>query len=177
MKIFILVTLFVSQLAFAECSVQSASQLANKRIVGPIVNLVKEKSIGKCTVNFDMTVNGKVHHLTETETGLEQEESLCYYARERARNNLLLDLGGEFSTESVTVCKEGVDTIGKLKIGDIILETEVGKSKVEKYFTHQNARCRMFKQVYGENRELKVYYGVICQTDNLGANWIVLDKW
>jgi hypothetical protein len=178
MKYLILLVLLLSNLVLAdECKMRSASQLATEREVGPITNLEKTKSYGKCVVNFDITVDGKTYHLTETETGMEQEESLCYYARQRARKNLLLDLGGKFSTEAVTICKEGTTTIQKIKKGDHILESEVGKSKIDKYFTHNNARCRMFTERNEFKGELAVYHGVICQIDNSDTNWMVVDKW
>ncbi|MEY4331516.1 MAG: hypothetical protein RLZZ196_254 [Bacteroidota bacterium] len=91
------------------CVLETASNLVNQNEVGPITNLVKTKSRtgvdGTCQVDFDLTVNGVTHHLTESETGYEQLESLCYYARERARKNLLLDLGGDFKTESTVTCR------------------------------------------------------------------------
>lgn len=91
------------------CVVKTSSNLVNQHVVSPIRNLVKDKeelgASGRCTVSFDITVDGKVYHLTEEEEGLEQMESLCYYARERARKNLLLDLGGEFKSESTMACK------------------------------------------------------------------------
>lgn len=92
------------------CVINTTSNLVNQHSVGPIRNLVKDKEEdgvnGRCTVSFDITVDGKSYHLTEEEEGLEQLESLCYYARERARKNLLLDLGGEFKTESTVACKQ-----------------------------------------------------------------------
>jgi hypothetical protein len=89
------------------CIVDSSSKLVNQHTVGPIRNLVKDKDEnGSCTVRFDITVDGKEYHLEETEDGLEQIESLCYYARERARKELLLDLGGTFKTESTVACKQ-----------------------------------------------------------------------
>jgi hypothetical protein len=91
------------------CAVATDSQLVSQHVVGPIQNLVKNKvdhgSYSECTVEFDIEVNGRIHHLTENEQGLEQLESLCYYARERARKNLLLDLGGEFKTQSTMNCR------------------------------------------------------------------------
>ena len=91
------------------CTVDSSSLLVNQHKVSDILNLVKVKeelgASGRCTVNFDLIVDGKTYHLEETEEGLEQLESLCYYARERARKSLLLDLGGEFKTESSVSCK------------------------------------------------------------------------
>lgn len=91
------------------CTVDSSSILVNQHKVSKILNLVKDKeelgASGRCTVTFDLIVDGEMYHLEETEEGLEQLESLCYYARERARKNLLLDLGGEFKTESSVACK------------------------------------------------------------------------
>jgi len=96
------------------CTVVTKSKLVTEHRVGEITNLVKDiDPNGRCTVKFDITVNDTLYHLEETETGYEQIASLCYYARERARKNLLLDLGGEFANESVTSCKS---TIGKNSI-------------------------------------------------------------
>lgn len=178
MKHLLLITALVSQVAFADCNMKSASLLANEHSVGPISNLVKDKAMGRCTVQFDIEVNGVVHHVTETERGLEQEESLCYYARERGRKNLLLDLGGEFKTEAVTVCREGQVLPPKIKKGDLILETEVGSvSTVPQYFTHKNSKCRMFEEHITRDRKLQTYHGVICQNNGSDTNWLVVDKW
>jgi hypothetical protein len=91
------------------CIVDTNSTLVSERKVGKITNLIKEKdedgAIGTCTVKFDITVDGKTYHLEETENGLEQLESLCYYAKERARKNLLLDLGGTFESKASVSCK------------------------------------------------------------------------
>ena len=173
----LLFCMLVSPVYSDECKVRSASQLSTERDVGPITDLVKVKTYGKCVVTFNITVDGVTHRLQETETGMEQEESLCYYARERARKNLLLDLGGKFSTEAVTICKEGTTTIQKIKKGDHILETEVGKSKITKYFTYNNAKCRLFTERNDFKGNLAVYHGVICQIDNSDTNWMVVDKW
>jgi hypothetical protein len=173
---FLILTIF-SQFAIAECNVKNASILANEHTVGNIKNLQTVISEGKCVVDFDITVDGETHHLHESETGLEQEASLCYYAKERARKNLLLDLGGTFQTESVVSCKEGDILPPKIKKGDTILENEVAKFKVKKYFTYKGARCRMFQEHYSVDRELREYHGVICQIDNSDTNWLVVDKW
>ena len=86
------------------CVIKRQSNLVNEHIVSPIQNLVKDKvelgAAGRCSVQFDIVVDGVKYHLEEVEEGLEQLESLCYYARERARKNLLLDLGGEFKSET-----------------------------------------------------------------------------
>lgn len=176
MKKLLLLSVLVSQFAWAGCNIKSASLLANEHQVGDIQNLVKDKKMGVCTVNFDIVVDGQSYHLTETEKGLEQEESLCYYAKERARKNLLLDLGGKFKTEAVTSCNEGAVPT-KLKIGDTILETEVGPSPIKKKFKYKGATCRMFQEHYTVDRELRTYNGVICQIDNSDTNWLIVDKW
>jgi hypothetical protein len=98
------------------CNIDVSSKLATEHEVGPIRNLVKEEfQFGyknECSVEFDITVDGKDYHLKDTETGLEQMPSVCYYARERARKNLLLDLGGKFQSKADIDCRY-TDTIGK----------------------------------------------------------------
>lgn len=92
------------------CVLESTSKLVSQRKISNITNLVTDtESRGdenQCTVRFDIIVDGKTHHLEETEIGLEQMASLCFYAKERAKANLLLDLGGEFKTETVTLCRQ-----------------------------------------------------------------------
>lgn len=178
MKKFLIPLLLVSNVATAECLVTSASNRVSEQNVGPITNLAKDKAMGRCTVSFDITVNGISYHLTETEKGLEQEESLCYYARERARKNLLLDLGGKISAESTMVCKEGVIPKKAIyKIGESVMESQMPKSKVDKYFTYNGQRCRLFQQSLEKNRETRTYYGVICQSKNDSDKWTIVDKW
>jgi hypothetical protein len=91
------------------CNINTSSKLVTQHNVGPITNLVKDEfEFGwrnECTVKFDITVNGQTYHLEETETGLEQMGSVCYKARERARKNLLLDLGGTFKSEASIACR------------------------------------------------------------------------
>jgi hypothetical protein len=89
-----------------------------------------------------------------------------------------IERNGQFENETVTVCKEGFEQVPKIKIGDTILETEVGKSNVKVgYFKHQNAQCRLFSERHSQNGKLAVYHGVICQIDNSPTNWLVVDKW
>lgn len=92
------------------CTVKTSSRLANDHVVGEIVNLVKdEREFGyknQCTVKFDIAVNGQIYHLEETREGLEQMASICYYAREAARKDLLLDLGGKFESDFEMKCKQ-----------------------------------------------------------------------
>lgn len=91
------------------CNIKTSSNLVSQHVVGPITNLVKDEAEfgwrNECTVKFDITVNGQTYHLEETETGLEQMGSVCYKARERARKNLLLDLGGTFKSEASIACR------------------------------------------------------------------------
>jgi hypothetical protein len=90
------------------CVIDTSSRLVNQRKVSDILNLTKEEEANGwtniCTVHFDLKVDGVVHHLVETEQGLEQMASICYYAKKKARENLLLDLGGEFKSEAKIDC-------------------------------------------------------------------------
>jgi len=177
MKKLLLISLVVTQFAFADCDVKSAGYLATDHQTGPITNLVQTKGMDNCTVEFDMEIDGTLHHAKEFEKGLERVDALCYYARERGRKNLLLNVGGKFKAESVTTCKEGAPISDKIKKGDTILETEAPPSPIKKYFTYNNSRCRMFQEHLVVDREMRVYNGVICQIDNRDTNWLVVDKW
>jgi hypothetical protein len=85
---------------------------------------------------------------------------------------------GRVDTETATVCKEGQGHSHKIKIGDTILESEVGVNKrVSQYFTYKNSKCRLFTENTVINKELRINNGVICQLDNTEANWLVVDKW
>lgn len=166
-------------LADDECNVRTSSRLVNQRKVGQVTNLVKNTEVdGRCEVSFDIVVDGEEYSLNGAYEGLEQMASLCHYAVNNARTELLVGLGGVFDTESATTCKEGdTDLVDNIKIGDTILENEVGSHKVKKYFRYKDTRCRMFTQRLVQNRELKVYNGVICEVENSATNWIVVDKW
>lgn len=181
MKILFLILLFTSQNIFAEdeCRMRSASALSKEHKVGQVMNLVKDTSEeGICNVSFTITVDGKEHYVEGSYKGLEQEASLCYQAVNNARANLLLELGGSFETEAVTVCKEDdTDLADNIRVGDTILESEVGRSKMNEYFDYHNTKCRLFTQRISKDRQLRVYNGVICQIDNSDTNWIVVDKW
>jgi len=90
------------------CVIDTSTRLVTQHRVGNITNLTKEEVANgwenSCTVHFDIEVNGVVHHLDETEKGLEQMASICYYAKQKARENLLLGLGGEFKSEAKIDC-------------------------------------------------------------------------
>lgn len=91
------------------CDINVTSKLVTEHVVSDIRNLEKDEMAwgarNECTVEFDIDVDGKTYHLKESESGLEQMASVCYYARERARKNLLLDLGGTFKSQSNINCR------------------------------------------------------------------------
>jgi len=91
------------------CTYDTSSNLVTEHKVGPITNLVTEEhefgARNECTVIFDITVNGEQRHVEHTAVGLEQMDSMCYQAREQARNNLLLNLGGKFKSEASITCR------------------------------------------------------------------------
>jgi len=99
------------------CNIEVASKLANEHEVGPIINLQEDRfefgARNECTVNYDIVVDGESHHVDQTETGLEQMNSICYYARERGRKDLLLSLGGKFNSHANIDCHYR-ETIGKI---------------------------------------------------------------
>jgi hypothetical protein len=98
------------------CNIDMGSKLANEHVVGPITNLQEERfefgAKNECTVNYDIVVDGESHHVDQTETSLEQMNSVCYYARERGRKDLLLSLGGKFNSHANIDCHYR-ETIGK----------------------------------------------------------------
>jgi hypothetical protein len=99
------------------------------------------------------------------------------FADECKITTVVIERDGQVNTESATVCKENGRVVHKLSIGDQILEDEVGRSKIDKYFTYNNNRCRMFTENVPLNKKLRVYHGVICQVDATTATWMVVDKW
>ena len=90
------------------CTIDSSARMMADRKVSNIRNLQKDIEenglTSKCTVNFDITVDGKEYHLSQTEEGMDQAEAQCYYAKNHARETLLLELGGTFHSETTTVC-------------------------------------------------------------------------
>ena len=92
------------------CVMELTSSLVSQRQISPIQNLVEDKvSRGyenQCTVQFDLTVDGITHHVEGTEVGLYQMPIICYEAKERARADLLQNLGGEFKAESTLMCRQ-----------------------------------------------------------------------
>jgi hypothetical protein len=176
MKKFLLLALLISNLVFAEsCKVNQASQLTSTRTVSEVTDLVKDISPRKCVVKFRLNVNNEWHNIQWTHEGYENGEFLCNVAVENGRKQLLTMLGGTFETESITVCGDGQSVKNRpLKIGDEIMEAEAGRIPESKYFKHNGATCRMFREKYN-NGVLRINHGIICQADN--GLWTVVDKW
>lgn len=179
MKYIFLFFLTLGTVLADECNVRNSSSLVGTHDVGPVQNLIKNTSEqGICRVNFNIVIDGVDYPVSGEYEGLEQMASLCHYAVNDARTELLVSLGGTFDAESATTCKEGdTDLVDNIKVGDTILETEVGRNKMNKYFTFQDARCRLFTQKLAYKKELRIYHGVICEIENSSTNWIVVDKW
>jgi hypothetical protein len=177
MKLLALSLLIVSQFAMANCDIRSASALTSNRNVSKTMKLEKDISENKCTVRYQLEVDGDLHDVEETKTGSMSEGELCRAAIENGRKNLLASLGGNFRADSVTVCQTNKPIERRIRIGDTILESEVGTSSVTKSFKHKGALCRMFTERLSVDGKLKVYNGVICQVDNSTTDWLVVDKW
>jgi len=180
MKHTLLVALLLASPVWADCNIRTASLLTDTQVVGPAQNLVEIVSEGKCTVKFDVNVNGKLHSVEESESDSHYKGSaLCSYAIRQGREKLLVSMGGQFNSESITVCQSGQKAERKIKAGDLILETEVGKSSVNwpEDRKYKNMRCRNFTEQYFELGSLKRYFGVICQANPNDPMWMVMDKW
>jgi len=176
MKKLLLLSAVISQMAFAECDIRSASVNQNQTQVGPVTNLVKEFSPRKCSVKFQITVNGKNQSLEGSWSGTEPPEHLCNYAVEQTRKEFLVNMGGTFRTDAVTSCIEGSRPQKKLRIGDAVLEAEAGPSPIKQYFLYELTRCRMFQEQVDTVDKTETYNGVICQIKHTNY-WRVVDKW
>ena len=92
------------------CTAKIISKLVSERKVGPITNLIKEETKfgykNQCKVNFDLTVDGQTYHLERVEEGLYQMAIICADARDMAREELLLDLGGIFKSDAEFICRQ-----------------------------------------------------------------------
>lgn len=177
MKKVLLLLSLISSLALAEeCRIDQASQMISNQAVGHVTDLVKDITPQKCVVKYRINVNKEWHNVTWTHTGVEQGETLCNIAIENGRKQLMVHLGGQFETESITVCKEGKDVkFRPVRIGDEVMENELGRvPDAKKYFLYNGAVCRMFREKYN-NGTLRVNNGVMCQADN--KLWTVVDKW
>jgi hypothetical protein len=162
---------------FAECQVRSASSLIKEHEVGPVLNLIKTKYHGQCVVQYELEIDGLTHFVKAEAKGNDAADVLCNEAIDKGRKNILITLGGKFQKEAITICHEGKQIPVKINIGDSVLETEMSRSPVAGYFNYRGAKCRLFTERRNVNRTLKVYNGVICQTDEVGLDWLVVDKW
>jgi len=177
MKYLILLCLLISQTVWAECEVRLASRNATQMQVGPVENLIKTETDQSCSVKFHIKVNGKDHELNGEWAGFKVGDNLCRFAVEETRKNFLTQMAGTFKNEAVTVCNEGKPLSEKIKIGDVILETEVATSPVKKYFMYNGVKCRMFQEYKTVKNQPRTYNGVICQNEGSDTNWLVVDKW
>jgi len=179
MKKYLLLTLLAfSQIVSANCNLKSASILENTHKVGPVEGIAKIFKPGSCTMTFHINVDGTNYPITYRADGPENEDVLCGYAIEKGRRELLLNLGGQFKTQASLVCMEGAAVDPKVKIGDTILENEVGMNpRLNFYWPYkQYSKCRLFKEQYVRNKKQVQYNGVICQQDHDDI-WLVVDKW
>jgi hypothetical protein len=177
MKKLLLISALVSQMAFAECDIRSASINQNQTRVGPVTNLVKNLSANKCFVKFQITVNGTNQSLEGSWSGTEPPEYLCNYAIEQTRKQFLVSMGGTFRTDAVTSCTEGSSIQKKLRIGDAVLEAEAPPHpKFPSYFQHELARCRVFSETVDTVEKTEMYTGVICQIKHTNY-WRIVDRW
>lgn len=177
MKSLLVLLTLISNLALADnCSVQQAVQVVSTSNVGEVTDLVKDITPKKCVVKYRISVNKEWHTVTWTHTGNEDGEFLCNTAIDNGRKQLLTMLGGKVEAETITVCKSNQNARTRpAKVGDEVLETELGYVPEKKYyFKYNNATCRLFREKYN-NGVLRVNHGVMCQTDN--KLWTVVDKW
>jgi hypothetical protein len=176
MKKLLLISAVISQMAFAECNVRSASINQNQTQVGPVINLVKNLSANKCSVKFQIMIDGKNQSLEGSWSGNDRPEYLCNYAVEQTRKEFLVSMGGTFRTDAITSCVEGGTPKKKLKQGDAVLEAEAGPHVITHYFVHDLARCRLFRENIDTVDKTETYNGVICQIKHTNY-WRVIDKW
>jgi len=176
MKYTSLILLLVSTLANAECNVKSASQNVSQRTVSRPANLVKTISLNQCKVKYNLSIDNQWYDVEYTHKGLEADEVLCATAIEEGRKILLSQMGGVFQTESITVCNEGKSVqFRPVKVGDLVMDNELGKMNRGQNFKYRNSNCRLFREKYEKDRIFRVTHGVMCQTDH--QEWIVVDKW
>jgi hypothetical protein len=88
-----------------------------------------------------------------------------------------IEKNGQVEAETRTVCKEDALPDTKIRIGDVVMENEVGQSPITNYFTYRRQRCRMFEEHAIVQKKIRDYHGVICQIGKDNSNWVVVDKW
>ena len=176
MKLSPVILMLISTLAWSDCAVKSASQNVSQKNVSQPVNLVKTITTNQCKVKYNLNIDNKWHDVEYTYKGFEEESVLCAKAIDEGRRILLSQMGGVFQTESITVCNEGKSVQFKpVKIGDLVMDNELGRVDRGQNFKYHNSNCRLFREKYERDRQFRVNHGVMCQTDN--QEWIVVDKW
>ena len=156
-----------------QCVIRQASQMTSERKVGQVTDLVKNKNPGSCNVKFRITVDGEVHTVDWTQSGLYQEEILCRMAIENGTKELMVQLPGKYKSESITVCGDP-QTPKRVSKGDVGMENEFGKEwRYQNHFKVGNvSNCRKFKNRYIDVTMLKAE-GVICENND--SLWTVID--
>lgn len=176
MKYSALILFLLTSAAWSNCSVKSASQNVSQRQVSPPTNLVKTITLNQCKVKYNLKVDNTWHDVEYTYKGFEEESVLCAKAVDEGRKILLSQMGGVFQTESITICNEGKPVqFRPVKVGDLVLDNELGRLDRGQNFKYRNANCRLFREKYEKDKQLRVNHGVMCQTDH--QEWIVIDKW
>ena len=175
MKYLILAVAILASPVVAEtCRMQETSQMTSKRVVGEVVDLVKNKSHNQCQVKYRITVDGKSYPVEWTQRGLYQEDILCQMGIQNGTNDLLVRLPGNFQTETLVVCKEKpeVKSVRKGYEGD---ESEFGRHPMKHGYLKigHASNCRFF-QGWAANGYSERAAGVICENNN--NLWTVVDK-
>lgn len=94
----------------------------------------------------------------------------CKVVKVTIENNGIVD------NQTATICKD-TQVDDRLKVGDVILESEAGAGGLPNYFKHKGHKCRYFTENTILKGKLRDYNGVICQVNDNDANWVVVDKW
>ncbi len=175
MKLFVIALALFAQLAWAqeECQIEQTSQMTARHKIGPVTDLVKTPGNGQCTVEYRLNVNGEWHDVKWTHKGLYQDAVLCQMAIRNGTNQLLVELPGQFKTETKLTCKPkqkipvGLGYEGK--------ESEFGIDKQRQmYFKVDNiSKCRMFKGHHADGVSTRLD-GVICLNNN--ELWTIVDR-
>ena len=86
------------------CVIDTVSKMVTVQKASEVTNLVKIKSPKQCRVRYNISINGEWHDVDWTTTGYFQEEELCNIAIRDGRNQLMVQLGGEYQTEQTVEC-------------------------------------------------------------------------
>ena len=168
--------LVISQKLWAACDYKTSVLFAGKHIVSPVKSLMQTVTEGRCNVKFSVVVDSykEMFSVEETETDIRLKGAdLCRVAIRNGIEKMLLKLGEKIDPGTDILCREDK----RINAGDLILEGDVGLSKVHLYFKYQGMRCRNFLEKYYDDGKAKQYFGVICQPNSNEPQWLVMDKW